>query len=59
MKISEIVDRLKRYQKDFGDIEVFIDSDDGYSSWVSSFNPKIEKRQINGWTKHMISHDGY
>ena len=63
MKLSKIIEKLEAYKKEFGDVEIKFISNDGRSSWVSSFDPIIKYQ----FTKtnplrdkfYVIEHRGY
>jgi len=50
MKISETIHRLRVLQAKIGDVELFMEDNDGRSTSAVPFRPAIEYKEI--WPKH-------
>lgn len=50
MKISEMIKVLQQTQTKQGDIELFSEQNDGYSTWAEPATISIQYREI--WHKH-------
>lgn len=52
MKISEVIERLQKYQRKLGDVELLYDEDDGRSSWSCGFMPQISEKRKGYFIDH-------
>lgn len=61
MRISEVIEVLKKYQEKNGDVELHYQNGDGYASWISPYNPVVVHHKPWPATKKIyeIRHSGY
>lgn len=50
MKLSELIRYFTEQQRLHGDVVIYEECDDGYSTWAQPIKPKVEFRKI--WKGH-------